>query len=196
MKKKCFILLVSQLAVVLFATNSAQAAGFRFPIGLTYAGNFNKVVNIYRDNISWAGYTTAVDSYVPVSLSFQPYYQFDSGFAVGVGIGPIMAIMADPYYFYDFPVNIDVRYFLPVSDSFAPYIRAGARYHIASGDWVKEKSVGFMGGVGVEFLRNKRVGAGMEIGYDSAKIELEKKRTNTVEQVRPGGLMVSIFAVF
>lgn len=195
-KKRCLMLLAGALFLTVFAAHSAHAAGWRFPVGLTYVNNFDKIVDIYVDNIRWSGYSTLSENSVPMGISVQPYYQFDSGFAAGGGIGPIMAIIADPYYFYDFPVSLDVRYFLPVWDTFAPYVRAGARYHIASGDWVKGSSIGFLGGIGVEFMRKKRVGAGVEIGYDSSEIELEKKRTNTIEKVRPCTIMVSVFAVF
>jgi len=195
-KKRFFMLLAGPLLMFAFAAQSAQAEGWRFPVGLTYVSNFSRVVDIYRDNIHWAGYTTTADSYAPAGLSFNPYYQFESGFAVGGGIGPIMAISASPYEFVDFPVNLDVRYYIPASESIAPYARAGVRYHIASGDWVSNSSPGFIGGIGVEFLRNRRIGAGIELGYDTATIELDKMRTHTTEKVRPGELMVSIFAVF
>jgi outer membrane protein W len=195
-KKKCFMLLAGSLFLTMFTVQSAQAAGWRFPVGLTYVSNFDKISDIYIDNLQWLGYTTSSSDAVPVGLTFQPYYQFDNGLAVGGGIGPLMAVIAQSYNFYDVPVTLDVRYYLLVSDTIAPYVRAGARYHIASGDWVKGGSVGYLGSAGVEFMRNKRVGAGVELGYDSTQLELEKKRTNTVEKIRLCDFMVSIYAVF
>jgi len=55
---------------------------------------------------------------------------------------------------------------------------------LASGEYVKSSSSGFFGGVGVEFLRKRRVGFGFEISVDTA------------ENIKPAGVMISVFAVF
>jgi Outer membrane protein beta-barrel domain len=196
MKKRYILLFAGSLFFMVFAVQSAQAAGWRFPVGLTYVSNFGKISDIYTDNLEWLGYTTSSSDAVPVGLALQPYYQFDNGLAVGGGIGPLMAVIAESYEFYDVPVALDVRYYIPASASVSPYVRAGVRYHVASGDWVSKSSPGFIGGIGVEFLRNRPISASIELGYDAATIELEKLRTNTTEKVRPGKLTVSIFAVF
>jgi hypothetical protein len=70
---------------------------------------------------------------------------------------------------------------------------------LASGEYVKSSSSGFFGGVGVEFLRKRRVGFGLEISVDTAEIELEKVINyyeSTTENVKPAGVMISVFAVF
>lgn len=180
---------------ILFFSSPAKAADWRFPVGLTYVSGFGDVVDIYEDNLVAEGYRVYDTGNIPVGLSFQPYVQFDSGLGVGVGIGPISAIIGDAS-FVDFPLGLDVRYAFVPSANVSPYARAGVRYHFASGDYVKGSTPGFLGGIGVEFARKKPVGFGFEISYDSAEIEIERVRTNSTENIRPYGLTVSIFAVF
>ena len=58
---------------------------------------------------------------------------------------------------------------------------------------------GFFGGIGVEFFRKKPVGFGLEFGYDTSEVELEKKSRRDVsdtENINTVGLMLSIYAVF
>jgi hypothetical protein len=98
--------------------------------------------------------------------------------------------------FFDIPIGLDLRYtFIPTANT-SPYIRAGGRHHLASGDYVEGSTPGFFGGFGIEFLRDKRVNMGIEVSYDSSEIELERRRYNTTEDVKPSELMVSIFVIF
>ncbi len=199
MKKRGVDGCIQLLRVILFVSSSGEAADWRFPLGLTYTSGFGDVVDIYEDNLKAEGYLVTTTESLPVGISFHPYAQFDSGFGVGFGVGPLMIIYGDREFF-DIPIGLDFRYtFMPTANT-SPYIRAGGRYHAASGDYVEGTTPGFFGGFGVEFLRDKRVNMGIEISYDSSEIELEKKKrypyTSTTENIQPCGLMLSIFVIF
>ena len=198
MKKGCLVFSLQLLMVILFVSSSAKAADWRFPLGLTYVSGLADVKDIYEANMEAEGYYVVWDIESPIGISFHPYAQFDSGFGVGFGIGPLMLIIGDREFF-DIPIGLDFRYtFIPTANT-SPYIRAGGRYHAASGDYVEGTTPGFFGGVGLEFLRNKKVNMGIEISYDSSEIEMEKKSglyTSTTENIQPCDLMISIFAIF
>jgi outer membrane protein W len=197
------------LAAMLLIGSFAQAGEWRFPVGLSYVSGFHKVTNVFKDNLRADGYTVGDSTEVPVGLTFQPYYMFDFGpyfgLGIGAGFGPFMYLRAESessgvsYDMYNMPVNVSLRYiFLPKKD-ITPYLRTGLSYNIAGGDFVQGKGVGFVGGIGVDFLRSKKVSFGLEVAYDSSEIKLEKKNTplpSTTKKVRPSELVVSLYALF
>jgi len=195
MKKRGLVFCIHLLMVILFASSYARAAGWRSPLGYAYVSGFWEVLDIYEDNLEAEGYDLdSVESW-PL-ISFHPYVQYGSGFGVGFSIGPVMCIIGDRVLF-DIPIGLDFRYtFIPTAST-SPYIRAGGRLHSVSGDYVKGTTPGFFGGIGMEFLRDKRVNMGIEISSDASEIELEKKLdTSTTEDIQPCGLMLSIFVIF
>jgi hypothetical protein len=199
MKKNITVSLMAFL-ILLTVSSSAIAADWRFPFGVTYVGNFNKVVDIYKDNLEAEGYTVSTDFAVPVGLTFQPYVEFDMGIGIGMGFGPLMYIKTDmDEDFFNVPVNLNLRYsFFPKSD-ISPYVRGGVSYNIASGDYVDKSKPGPFGAVGVEFLRKKPVGFGFEVGYDGSKIEFDDFNSFSTEgtkDIKPIGFFASIFAIF
>ncbi|MFQ5901459.1 MAG: hypothetical protein ACE5IH_07885 [Thermodesulfobacteriota bacterium] len=181
--------------VGLFFSGSAKAADWRFPVGFTYISGIGDIADNYEDNLEAEGYWVISVDAIPIGISFHPYVQFDNGFRVGTGIGPAMLIYGDADFF-NIPINLNGGYTFFPSANTSPYVRGGIMYHIASGDYVEGTTPGFFGGIGVEFLRNRRVGFGIEIAYDTSEIELEKKVNNTTEDIQPIGLMVNIFAIF
>jgi hypothetical protein len=177
---------------------SAEAGGWRTPVGLSYPAKFKDVVDIYENNLQAEGYLVYSKSYWPIGMTVQPYFEFDNGLGIGGGIGPIAFIYGDRD-FLDFPVNLALRFAFFPKANVSPYVRAGGSYHIASGSYVKGSKPGLVGAFGIEFLRKRHVGFGIEVAYDAAEIEFEKKRSRTIstrENVQPYGLIVSIFAVF
>ncbi len=199
MKKRGLVFCIPLLMVILFVSSSAKAADWRFPLGPTFVSGIGDVVDIYEDNLQAEGYLVTTIDPLPVGISFHPYAQFESGFGVGFAVGPLMIISGDREFF-DIPIGLDFRYtFIPTANT-SPYIRAGGRYHAASGDYVEGTTPGFFGAFGVEFSRDKRVNMGIEISYDSSEIELEKKKqypyTSTRENIQPCELMFSIFVIF
>jgi len=195
MKMKFVFLL---LAVMFSAIPSnIFASEWRFPIGLSYAQGFTDVVDLYKDNLEKEGYDVKSSGAIPVGISAKGYYQFDSGIGCGAGFGPMMIISSSEAYFFGFPLYADVRYTLLQGSNICPYVRAGIQYVSASGDYVKKSSPGFLGAIGVEFLRNKRVGFGLEFAVTTSKIEFEDKTSSKgKKEINPTKFLVSAFAVF
>src|SRR5207302_2215664 len=60
----------------------------------------------------------------------------------------------------------------------SPYVKVGGRYPIAGGDNISSSSrPGPYGGVGVEFLRSKRISYGIEFGYDASQVRVKNARS-------------------
>ncbi len=204
MKKRSSVVYVLFFAAILLVSHSAKAAEWRFPVGFSYVSGIGDVVDLYKDNLEAEGYDVDTSWEFPVGISFHPYVEFDSGLGFGGGIRPVMWIYSTEADFFDLPVGLDLRYTLIPRAKASPYVRAGARYHIASGDYVEKSSAGFFGAVGVEIMRNKIAGIGIELSFDSSEIELERKHRSsysshgdsTYEDFKPCKFMVSIFAVF
>lgn len=207
MKKLGIVICVQLLTILLFVSSIANAADWRFPLGLTYVNNFKDVFDIYENNLEAQGVLVVDSLFLPVGLSVHPYVQFDNGLGVGSSLGPIAFISATSNSdvdanFFDLPLGLDLRYTPLAKETISPYIRGGVRYHIANGDFVEESTPGFFGAIGIEFARKRTIGFGMEIAYDSSEIELEKfkkqgsKLIRSTEVIRPYGLMASIFIVF
>ncbi len=206
---KKIILVCAMFMAVAFFSMPAGAADWHFPVGLTYVSGTGDIVDLYKYNLEAEGYIVDTSWEVPVGLSFQPYVELEKGIRIGSGLGPISAILSTEAEYYDVPVNLNAGYVFFPSANTSPYIRGGLIYHIAGGDYVKETSLGFIGTVGIEFFRKKAVGFGIEAGYDSSEIEFDKYRCTSTwagtcssyvkdgtEKIKPGGLIVSIFAVF
>jgi len=189
------------MLVGLLTCGSARAADWRFPVGLSYVSGFDDVVDLCEDNLEEEGYD--VDTWdFPVGVSFHPYVQFDNGFRVGTGIGPLMVILGDVDHL-DIPLNVNAGYTFVPSADVSPYIRAGIMYHVATGDYVEGSTPGFFGAVGMEFLRQSPVGFGFEIALDTSEIELEKYErsgyygySEDKEDIEPIDVMFTIYAVF
>ena len=204
MRKRVQSFCIVSVLMLLLIGGSAHAGQWRFPVGLAYSTGFSDVSTVFKDNLRALHYSVDSTTEVPVGITFQPYYQFDSGLGIGGGFGPFMYLEADAssgasYVMYDLPVNLCLRYAILPSSNISPYLRAGVSYNIAGGDFVQGKDVGFLGGIGVEFYRNNRVGFGLEATYDSSSLTLEKKHMggpSTNEKVKPSEFLISIFAVF
>jgi opacity protein-like surface antigen len=195
--KKLIVIGIQLFLVLLLVSSSANAADWRFPLGFSYVGNFHKVVDLHKDNLEAEGFNVDTSWEVPVGLTFQPYVEFDYGLGIGMGLGPMMFIStggdAD---FFNLPVNLNLRYsFLP-KEKISPYVRAGASYNIASGDYVDNSKIGFLGAVGVEFSRKSPVGFGFEVGVDTSKIEFKDLERGGTKDIKPINWWASIFVVF
>lgn len=191
--------------LVLVVGISTQAkAEWRFPVGLTGVTGYGDVVDLYEDNLEAQGYITEESWNVPVGISFQPYYEFNSGFRIGTGFGPMSYLVTsgtdDDVYFFNAPINANIGFTLFPKGSVAPYVRAGVIYHLAAGDYVEDVSPGFFAGIGVEFMRNRKVSLGLEVAIDTSEIEFERYSSSssaiTYEDIKPYDVMISIFAAF
>lgn len=204
MKKK-IVACIQVVAVLFIVSNYAIAADWRFPVGFTYVGNFNKIVDLCENNLETEleEEFDIVDVYTefkwPFGTSFQPYVEFDMGLGVGIGIGPLMYIKSSGFKdvdFFNVPINLNLRYSLIPKKDISPYVRAGVSYNIASGDYVEDSKLGFLGALGVEFSRKSPVGYGLEVGYDSSEIEFEDFRRDGTKNIKPINWWASLFVVF
>lgn len=173
----------------------ASAARWRFPVGVSYIGGFEDVIDVLEDNLEAEGFITDSTDSVPVGIAVSPYLQLDSGFAIGGTLGPFMIVTGD-VDFFNLPLGVDVRYYPFVSAAASPYLRAGVKYHWADGDYVEKSTPGLVAGVGLEFMRKKIVGLGFEVLYDSSEIEFEDVANGGTKEVKPARIMVSISAIF
>jgi hypothetical protein len=176
---------------------SAVAGEWRVPLGLTFVSGVGEIVDQIEANMETEVYDVESTQGLPMGISLQPYYEFDSGLGVGGGIGPFMLGFGDASYMI-IPMNVSLRYaFMPKSRT-APYLRLGASTLLASGDYFEGGQLGFIGAVGVEFMRDKAVQFGIEAGYDSSSIKMEDLPTGptATKTIEPVGFLISIFAVF
>jgi len=198
--KNCSPLLVLVLLFGAVAVESPAEVDFRFPVGLTYANGAWDVADRFEENYEEEHPHKEVDVLVwPVGASFHPYAEFDYGFGFGASLGPITLGFGDVDY-VDVPVGLDVRYAPAYMEDISPTIRAGFRYHLVDGDYVEGSEIGFFGALGVEFMRQERVGIGVEAGYDSSEVEFQRypgwETDEDTEKIRPSAFVVSVFAVF
>ncbi len=173
--------------------NMAEAKEWNIPVGITYVSGFTDIVDHLENNV--AGVESV--NYFPVGLSLQPYYQFKNGLGIGFGIGPIIWITGDVNFFC-MPVNFHARYTFNRDGNISPYIRTGISTNIVSGDFVEDSTIGFLVGAGLNFYKTEIASMGVEIGFDSSKIEMETVsfQGNTSENIRPVALMLSLIITF
>jgi len=205
MRKKDLVLSILFFVMILFISNSVKAADWRFPIGLTIASGFSDIIDLYEDNLSGD-----VDGFA-AGISLQPYVQFKNGCGIGAGIGPIMAVRSGDAWeknLFIIPFKTYFQYAIIPQAKISPYISAGGSYPITDGDYLEGVIPGIFGAVGVEFFKNRGVGLGIEISYDSSELEMEKKpnsssyyfygpyNNSTIEKIKPCGFMMSVYAVF
>jgi hypothetical protein len=199
---KSTILKTCSLAIFLIIalTTTAQSTEFRFPLGLVYTSGATQIADKMKTN-----YYVSSDFVWPVGLAVNPYVEFDNGLGIGGGFGPYVFLLIDngkdTSFSYALPVGLDLRYTFLRKSAAAPYVRAGFRYPIAGGDYLKEGKIGAFGGIGIEFWRTKKAALGVEISYDDSKIKVKAggyaARPNTKEQeVAASGLMIGVFVVF
>jgi hypothetical protein len=205
--KLVLISVVSTLTFGLSALPTRADVDFHFPIGISYASGLTDVTDAIETGLE-NQYGFGVDTFsIPVGLSLHPYIEFDFGLGVGLSIGPaqFVAIEVDTYgpgfstsdssFDYLIPVGADLRYTLFRDRSVSPYARVGFRYPIVGGDYLEDSSPGIFGALGVEFYRNKKVGFGIEFGYDTSEVDVSVGGGVT-ETVKPCEFMISIFALF
>ena len=201
MKKRSIVLFIILLAGAFFI-QPAIAGEWRIPVGFSYVGGASEFLDQIEDNLEAEGYWTDASIW-PVGVSVQPYYEFDFGLGVGFGVGPLILVAGDADAIL-LPVNASLRYAILPWAKITPYVRCGLSHIIASGDYIEGSSPGFVIAGGVEFMRHKRVGLGVEIGLDYASVEMEdqeeRRRTggdpDATDDIEAVGLTVSIQAIF
>ena len=190
----CFFILL----ILLLYAHGVMAAHFRFPCGFTNRSGYEKIINTYKENLCAEGLSPVSEDSFPLALSFSPYIQFDNGCGIGSSFGPFMLIFGDAD-FIDIPFRLELRYTFAPQGKASSYIRTGASFHITRGDYVKRSNNGFFGAFGVEFFRKKKMGFGLEISYDAAEVEIEKRSFSEyggTETIGPSKYMMTVYWVF
>lgn len=200
MKTRILAILLTCM-VTLGLQSNVQAGRFHFNLGLNYVDGINEVSDGLKD-IYGAAYDE--DIVVPVGLTLNPYYEFESGLGIGVVVGPASLIAIRQIgggtdstdVSYIVPVGAEVRYTLLRDKALSPYVKAGFRYPIAGGNNIDSSSLGFFGAAGVEFLHEKAVGFGLEIAYDTSEVTLTRPGTTLTKDVKYPGLTAGLFIRF
>ena len=183
----------------------AGGVKFMFPIGLTFADGAYDLNDKLEDSFRANGYRITDDFVWPVGLSFNPRVEFPFGASVGAAFGPSQFLVverndSDDFEDDDFsfivPVGGYVQYNFLRDKTVSPYARVGVRYPITGGDYIKSGSVGPFVAVGVEFCRTKKVGFGIEAGYDWSEVKVSAGPVGGDHTVRSIGFNVSVFALF
>lgn len=173
-KMKKFTGFVLMAILVLFSNGVAIASdGWNVSIGLNYVSGLDELVDQYELNLENEGYVVDTTQ-IPVGLAVTPYYQFKNGMQISAGFGPIVVIAGDRDHF-ELPLRLGVGYSLFSDSAVSPYIRGGVSYHVASGDYVDDTSVGFFGAVGVELIKfgNSGSSMGIEASVDTAEVDVD-----------------------
>ena len=161
MTKQLKLSAITAIGMLLLFVLPLYAGEFRFPLGFTYLSGSGEISSQMEDNLRAKGYYVDTIEGLPIGISFQPYYEFDFGLGIGVGLGPIIATIGDASLL-DIPVNLSLRYAILPHLAITPYIRTGISSHIASGDYLESTNMGFVGAIGVEFMRNRAVSVGRD----------------------------------
>ncbi|MDH3762822.1 MAG: porin family protein [Gammaproteobacteria bacterium] len=170
--------MMNKLRVFLFVSMlllgaTANAAGWKFGVGATYAGGINDVVDLYEDNYEAENPFTDVESFaIPIGAGFIGRYETDSGLIFNLGVGPAFIISGDISH-TEVPLSATIGYAFARNGDASPYIRAGVVSHYVSGDYVEDSDPGALTAIGVEFGRNGGLNWGLEISVDDSTVEFE-----------------------
>ena len=198
---------IQLLVMALFVCASAQGLDWHFPVGVSYLTQFRGEVGNLHESNQLAEGLERDPNFWPFGLSFQPYVEFDHGIGVGGCLGPpafINVFDHDERSFSDIPIGLDLRYTPFYEGDFSPYVRAGMRYHLASGDYVDRSTPGAFTAVGLEIGRKGKVGLGLEASYDCSEIDIEEHKmpgpggtleSPTIKKTKPHELNVTIFVL-
>ena len=139
----------------------------------------------FRANLRWAYF-------------YHPYYQYDNGFALGLGVASPAAIHTNEELalFVNIPTHVDVRYVFSVGEKFDLFLRAGMRYNLAFGDYVESSKPGAIAGLGFQVKISEKAKVGLEFVDDSSEIEFKDVANNRKESINLNQSTLSVIFVF
>lgn len=196
------------LTLGVVSSNNAYAGNWRFPIGVTYLKGIDEASDLWEQNRRNEGDNPDSSPAARISINFSPYYQFDNGLGLGLGIGPESGKLEKDdngnlrIAFFNVPVHVDARWaYLPQGGGFSPYVRVGMRKNFAQGDYVVEGKIGPFAGIGFEYLRPRGVvDFGMELTVDKSEVEFDvvnasgnKTATRNIQLQKT---MLSVYFIF
>lgn len=170
----------------------AGAVTLDHAVTLSYLTGYGDVVDWYDSRPSLYSETDPI----PIGLAYNFTANFNSGFRLDAGLGPIAMILGDIDY-YDVPLRFTAGFTILPSHTVRPYGRLGFAYHIADGDYMVEKpGFGLMGAVGLEIGRRGRFSGFLEVSYDTAKATFEDTYYGDREEIKVHGVVISLGVVF
>ena len=176
--------------------HSVLAAEWHNSFGVGFINVNDDLEDIHRQNLKYEAKTdTDVTAAMDSSYFYQPYYLYDNGFALGLGIAVSSAIIADEI-FLNMPVHADVRYFISPATKISAYVRAGMRYNLAIGEYVDGSKPGVIAGLGILYQWNKNVQIGFEYVDDASEIEYKDLTNNRTESINLNQSIFSLVFVF
>ena len=186
---------VSFLLAILY-TPTIFAAEWHNSFGIGIIDANNDAEEIYRRNLQLEGKDDAdFQAALDWGYFYQPYYLFENGFALGLGIASPTGIFADEIL-VTFPVHIDVRYFITPQSKFSVYVRAGLRYNVAFGEYVEGSKPGAITGVGLLFHWNEITKVGIEFTDDASEIEIRDIDNNRNKSINLNQSIISLIFAF
>lgn len=184
------------LILLLSTIQPSQAAEWHNSFGIGIIDANEDVEDIYRSNLQAEGLDdTDFEAVLDWGYFYQPYYLYDNGFAFGLGIATPTGIIAEEFLF-NFPIHVDVRYFIMPKSKFSAYLRAGVRYNLAFGEYVEGSKPGVIAGIGLLFQWNEKTNIGFEFTDDSSEIEIRDIANNRIESINLNQTIFSLIIAF
>lgn len=165
------------VAVLALHAPASAAGQWKFSLGpFLSVGGFRAADSVSAAHKVSAGGSADLVMQVPGGYVLMPYYEFDSGFALGASAGPQTGVWNDgAYVSHITPVGFDLRQRLLRRDAFQLYAKAGWRYLIATGDDVGSSGAGAYGAIGIELPRgtvSRKLLLGIELGYGTTRLDV------------------------
>ncbi|HVM59514.1 MAG TPA: outer membrane beta-barrel protein [Verrucomicrobiae bacterium] len=185
------------------AADAETGPEWRVRAGLTYANGIWKASDAVYDHYEAEGFDLSRVT-IPVGLHLDASAEWNIQDKVSVGpelrLGPGLFFWVEKKDLYNETKETDILFMLPLSLSarctflpkakVSPYARVGVGYVVAAGDLAGNSEAGFEAAGGVEFFRNRRVGFGIEGGYNSCEVKVAG------QDVRPVDIFASAYASF
>lgn len=140
--------------------------------GLSYSSSFSDVEDLYKDNLERSGYRVEDVSGLPVGASYSGHYQFNNGFFVGGGLGPIFLILGDVSH-SEIAVNGKIGWTFFSGSTVSPFISAGISKHIVTGDYVEGDSAGPLVEAGIKINQ-----FGVKVTHDGSEVVFQSEGGN------------------
>ena len=189
-------LLVILLASLFLSAHSVSAAEWHNSFGIGFINVNDDLEDIHRSNIQAEGLDDSeFESALSWGYFYQPYYLYDNGFALGLGIATPTGIVAEEFFF-NIPLHADARFFIGLQSSVSGYVRAGIRYNMAFGEYVEGTDPGVIFGIGLLFDWNENTKVGIEFTDDSSEIEYRDVANNRNESINLNQSIISVVATF
>jgi hypothetical protein len=205
------LLVVAVTALLVVPTESfAQGSGtdVRVGLGLTFSNGFRDLADRFLD-------VYGVDTTVvfPVGVSLNTTVQIPHGSIVAsvptAGVGPVSLVSTKEFFlgsfsyywrYVDVPINgsYGIKFF--PGRAVGPYARVGIAYHFTFGELAESSAPGLFVSGGADLFQTRRVNLQLEVAYDDSTVTFggfsDFFRSTPAQEIKTGGLLISVRAVF